>query len=115
MVYKINFTQCNFVYYDRTARSLNTRTAEHKKAVAGFDQNSKVASHIHHFSHNMNFEEVKVVAFEANYHKRLFLEAWHSALDPRLVTTISYFQKPTKASREHELHDHACKLRNALL
>ena len=41
IVYKINYTQCNFVYYDQTARSLNTRIAEHKKAVAGFDQNSK--------------------------------------------------------------------------
>jgi len=50
--------------------------------VAGFDQNSKVASHAHHFNHNMNFENVKVVGFEANYHERLFLEAWHSTLDP---------------------------------
>ena len=50
--------------------------------MADFDQNSKVASHVHHFSHNMNSEEVKVVGFEANYFERLFLEAWHSALDP---------------------------------
>ena len=28
-----------------------------------------------------------------------------------LGTITSYFQKPTKASREHELHGHACKLR----
>jgi len=54
---------------------------EHKKAVAGFDQNSEVASHVHHFSHNMNFENVKVVGSEANYHERLFFEAWHSTLD----------------------------------
>ena len=32
IVYKINYTQCNFVYYGQTARSLNTRIAEHKKA-----------------------------------------------------------------------------------
>ena len=56
--------------------SLKTRIAEHKKAVAGgFDQNSKVASHVHHFNHNMNFENVKVV-------ERLFLEVSHSTLDP---------------------------------
>ena len=29
----------------------------------------------------MNFENVKVVGFDANYHERLFLEAWHSTLD----------------------------------
>ena len=30
----------------------------------------------------MNFENIKVVGFEANYHERLFLEAWRSTLDP---------------------------------
>ena len=61
IVYKINCTQCNFVYYGQTERSLKTRIAEHKKAVTGVDQNSKVASHVHHFSHIMIFENVKVV------------------------------------------------------
>ena len=32
-------------------------------------------------SHNMDFENVKVVGFEANYQERLFLEAWRSILD----------------------------------
>ena len=30
----------------------------------------------------MDFENVRVVGLEANYHERLFLEAWHSAEDP---------------------------------
>jgi len=72
------------VYYGQTERSLKTRIAEHKKAVASFDQNSKVASHhVHQFSHNMNFANVRVVGIESNYHERLFLEAWHSTLDPK--------------------------------
>ena len=54
-------------------RLLKTRIAEHKMVVAGFEQNSKVASHVHHFSHNMNFKNVKVAGFEAKYHERLFL------------------------------------------
>ena len=58
------------------------RIVEHKKAVAGFDQNSKVAGHVHLFGDRMNFEHVEVVGFESNYHERLFLEAWHSTLDP---------------------------------
>ena len=82
IVYKISCTQCNFVYYGQTERSLKTRIVEHKKAVATFDQNSKVAGHVHLFGHNMNFENVEVVGFESNYHERLFLEAWHSTLDP---------------------------------
>jgi len=82
IVFKINCTQCNFVYYGQTERSLKTWIAEHKKAVAGFDQNSKVASHVHHFNQNINFENVKVAGFKATYHERLFVEAWHSTLDP---------------------------------
>ena len=31
---------------------------------------------------NMDFENVSVVGLEANYHERLFLEAWHSTEDP---------------------------------
>ena len=71
-VYKINCTQCHFVYYGQTERSLNIRIAEHKKAVANFDQNSKVANHVHRFNHNMDFINVKIVGFEA----------WFSTLDP---------------------------------
>ena len=93
-VYRISCIQCNFVYYGPTERSLKTRIAEHKKAVASFDQNSKVASHVHHFSHNMNFENVKVVGFEANYHERhsskpgtlLFLWPLFTTLFPFLNT-----------------------------
>ena len=42
IVYNINCTQCNFVYYCQTERSLKTRIAEHKKAVVGFDQTPKL-------------------------------------------------------------------------
>ena len=70
------------MYYGQTERSLKTRIVEHKKAVASFDQNSKVAGNVHLFGYRMNFENVEVVGFESNYHERLFLEAWHSTLDP---------------------------------
>jgi len=42
-----------------------SKIAKFKKAVAGFDQNFKVASHVDHFNHNMNFENVKVVGFRS--------------------------------------------------
>ena len=54
IVYKLSCTQCNFVYYGQTERSLKTRIVEHKKAVASFDQKSKVAGHVHLFGHNGN-------------------------------------------------------------
>ena len=86
IVYKISCTQCDFVYYGQTERSAKMRIVEHKNAAASFDQNSKVAGHVHLFGHNMNFENVEDVDFESNYHERLFLEAWHSTLDPNSGT-----------------------------
>ena len=50
--------------------------------MASFDQNSKVAGHVHLLGHCMKFENVEVVGYESSYHERLFLEAWHSTLDP---------------------------------
>ena len=42
VVYRINCSQCDFVYYGQTERSLKTRVSEHKKAVLMFDHNSKL-------------------------------------------------------------------------
>ena len=91
------------MYYGQTERSLKTGIAEHKKAVASFDQNSKFASHVHQFSHNMNFANVKVVGVESNYPSDFTLKPGTLLLG----TITSYFLKPTKVSREHELHGHA--------
>jgi len=63
IVCNISCTQCNFVYYGQTERLLKTRIVEHKKAVASFDQNSKVAGHVQLFGHRMNFENVEVFWF----------------------------------------------------
>ncbi|XP_068697119.1 uncharacterized protein [Montipora foliosa] len=78
-VYKISYTNCSFVYYGQTERSLKTRITEHKRAVAMFDHDSKVACHVH----EMDIGSVRVVGHEANYHERLFLEAWYPIKDPQ--------------------------------
>ena len=78
-VYKISYTNCSFVYYGQTERSLKTRIKEHKRAVAMFDHDSKVACHVH----EMDFGSVRVVGHDANYHERLFLEAWYPIKDPQ--------------------------------
>ena len=81
-VYKINCSQCDFVYYGQTERSLKTRVSEHKKAVVMFDHNSKLACHVHECDHRMDFDKVEVVGREAYYHQRLFLQAWMCVKDP---------------------------------
>ena len=75
-------SQCDFVYYGQTERSLKMRVSEHKKAVLMFDHNSKLACHVQECHHHMDFENVEVVGHEVHYHQRLFREAWMSVKDP---------------------------------
>ena len=44
IVYKINCTNCSFVYYGQTERPLKIRITEHKRAVAMFDHDSPAMS-----------------------------------------------------------------------
>ena len=50
--------------------------------MSNFDHNSKAAGHVHQFNQHMDFENVKTVGLEADYHERLFPEAWHFTVDP---------------------------------
>ena len=45
------------------------------------DGNSEIAQHANQFGHNMDFDLATIVDKAADYHKRLFLEAWHSKRD----------------------------------
>ena len=40
VVYRINYSQCDFVYYGQTERALKTQVSEHKQAVVIFVHNS---------------------------------------------------------------------------
>ena len=75
-VYKISCANCSFVYYGQTERLLKTRITEHKRAVSMF---SKISCHVH--ENIVDFGSVNVFGHEANYHERLFLEAWFSIRD----------------------------------
>lgn len=81
VVYKIVCSDCDFVYYGQTDRALQTRIKEHKRAVRVCDSNSKVAQHANKYNHNMDFDQATIVDRATEYHKRLFLEAWHSLRD----------------------------------
>ena len=41
-----------------------------------FDHYSNIFCHVHERNHIMNFEGIKVVGHEANFHEGIFLEAW---------------------------------------
>ena len=54
---------------------------EHRDAARNNDPNSKLARHVNNTGHNMDFDNGSIVTQEPNFHKRLFLEAWHSIKD----------------------------------
>ncbi len=81
VVYKIACSDFDFVYYGQTDRALQTKMKEHKRAVHVCDSNSKVAQHANEFNHNVEFDQATIVDRVTDYHKRLFLEAWHSLRD----------------------------------
>ena len=81
VVYKIGCSDCNFVYYGQTDRALATRIKEHRRAVRVGDNNSKISQHANQFGHSIDFDRATIVDKARDYHKRLFLEAWHSLRD----------------------------------
>ncbi len=81
VVYRVNCLDCSFTYYGQTDRALATRIKEHQTAVRVCDTNSKIALHANKFGHDMDFNHAAVVDKSGDYHKRLFLEAWHSQRD----------------------------------
>ena len=81
VVYRVNCAECNFVYYGQTERSVHTRMQEHRRAICSNQKTSNIAQHANDTGHEFDFDAVKIVAKENNWHQRLFLEAWFSNLD----------------------------------
>ena len=52
-------------------------------SITSPDHLAKISCHVHENNHIIDFGSVKVVGHEANYHERLFLEAWFSIRDPQ--------------------------------
>ena len=82
-------------------------------AVAGFDQNSKVTSHVHILTTTLKTSRSLVSQLITM--SDFSLKPGTLLGTPTLETITSYFQKPTKVSRDNELRGHARKLRVTLL
>ena len=85
VVYKINCLNCDKVYIGQTSRSLKSRVKEHVRAVATEDKNSLLAKHCAETQHSFDFEQTQIIDREKQWHKRLFLEAWHSVADSNSI------------------------------
>ena len=50
-------------------RSMKTRITEHKRAVSMFACDSKISCQAHELYHLMDFEGVRLVGHDANFHE----------------------------------------------
>jgi len=75
VVYKINCLDCDASYVGQTKRTLNARVSEHRNhARRNTTQNSVITDHRSKFSHEFDWDNVKILDEEMNYNKRLIFE-----------------------------------------
>ena len=82
-VYSIPCGDCEKVYLGQTKRQFCTRLKEHQRAVSNFKSSkSALAEHVCEASHNIAWEDSKVITTNNPYGQRLCLEAWHINASP---------------------------------
>lgn len=79
LVYKIPCHDCDRSYIGQTGNSLSTRLNQHRAALRLLHaEKSAIAEHALVEGHRIRWEDTEVLERESTYHKRLFLEAWHT-------------------------------------
>ena len=82
-VYSIPCGDCEKVYLDQTKRQFCTRLKEHQRAVSNFNSSkSALAEHVCETSHNIAWEDSRIITTNNRYGQRLCLEAWHTNASP---------------------------------
>lgn len=78
VVYKINCGDCDASYVGQTKRQLKTRIKEHKNNIRVESKRlSVISEHIIQENHTFDWDNVKILDVETNYHKRLVSEMLH--------------------------------------
>ena len=82
-VYSIPCGDCKKVYLGQTKRQFCTRLKEHQRAASNFNSSkSALAEHVCETSHNIAWEDSKIITTNNRYGQRLCLEAWHINASP---------------------------------
>ena len=82
-VYSIPCGDCEKVYLGQTKRQFCTRLKEHQRAVSNFNgSKSALAEHVCETSHNIAWEDSRIITTNNRYGQRLCLEAWHINASP---------------------------------
>lgn len=75
LIYSIPCSNCNKVYIGETSRMRETRMAEHQAKIRTLASDSKLVEHIEQHKHKFDFSNVKTLARETDWRKRIIKES----------------------------------------
>ena len=91
IVYEIDCSNCQAVYFGESKRSLKSRSDEHKRSVRNCDcDKNEIAKHCWEADHNFNWDQKKVIDRESRLIPRKIKETIHSLKNPNHINKISY-------------------------
>ena len=86
IVYEIDCSNCEAVYFGESKRSLKSRSDEHKRSVRNCDcDKNEIAKHCWEADHNFNWDQKKVVDRESRLIPRKIKETIHSLKNPNHI------------------------------
>ena len=91
IVYEIDCSNCQAVYFGESKRSLKSRSDEHKRSVKNCDcDKNEIAKHRWEADHNFNWDQKEVIDRESRLIPRKIKETIHSLKNPNHINNISY-------------------------
>ena len=91
IVYKYDCKDCEAVYFGESKRTLAERTKEHTRAVRAADTGRyETANYCWKYNHDFDWENKKVMDYEANTTTRKIRETIHSLSNNNHINGISY-------------------------
>ena len=90
IVYEIDCSNCQAVYFGESKRSLKSRSDEHKRSVRNCDcDKNEIAKHCWEADHNFNWDQKKVIDRESRLIPWKIKETMHSLKNPNHINKIS--------------------------
>ena len=91
IVYEIDCSNCQAVYFGESKRSLKSRSGEHKRSVRNCDcDKNDIAKHCWEADHNFNWVQKKVIVSESRLIPKKIKEIIHSLKNPNHIYKICY-------------------------
>ena len=91
IVYEIDCSNCQAVYFGESKRSLKSRSDEHKRSVRNCDcDKNEIAKHCWEADHNFNWDQKKVIDRESRLIPRKIKETIHSLKNSNRINKIFY-------------------------